>query len=69
MLDNAKFKTWVDKELIKGYSNTDELPEYRKFRAMNIMASYVVPAMSGLLQYTNAPVPVENLGEETSDEI
>ncbi len=69
LLDNVKFKTWVDKELIKGYSNADDLPEYRKFRAMNIVASYVIPAMSGLLQYTNTPVPVENLGEETSDEI
>jgi len=32
-LDNAKLKAWVEREL-KGYAQTDEIPDYRKIQAI-----------------------------------
>ena len=34
-LKNKEFKRWIDAEL-KGYDNTDNLPDYRKFTPINL---------------------------------
>ena len=67
LLDNAKFKVWVNNELVKGYVNYADLPDYRKLKAMNIIASYIAPNGYGVGHYTDVPVPIENLGKEISD--
>ena len=35
LLKNEEFKHWIDAEL-KGYDNADDLPDYRKFRPVNL---------------------------------
>jgi len=58
-LNNIEIKTWVDLEL-NGYQNEEELPEYRKFFAVNM----------GIFDYydsirRNIPISVINIPDET----
>jgi hypothetical protein len=58
-LDNAKLKTWLDREL-NGYAQTDEIPDYRKVQAL---AKGFFVGMAGA-QINNQPLPPSILKEE-----
>lgn len=57
-LQNEALLNWVSNEL-KGYDNTSQLPEYRKYQA-NITGTYI----NGSMQYNDQPVPTMGLKKE-----
>ncbi len=57
-LQNEALLNWVSNEL-KGYDNTSQLPEYRKYQA-NITGTYI----NGNMQYNDQPVPTMGLKKE-----
>lgn len=57
-LQNEGLLNWVSNEL-KGYENTSQLPEYRKYQA-NITGTYI----NGNTQYNDQPVPTMGLKNE-----
>lgn len=59
-LENEKFNSWIKGEL-NGYSNIDELPEYRK----NLPYIIVYSGINGMLQVKNQPLPSIAFGEHS----
>lgn len=57
-LKNEEFKKWVDNEL-NGYSNENEIPDYRKSMAYNF--GHFIGSFGR--QMKNAPIPTRNLPE------
>lgn len=68
LLKNDVFQQWVSREFLHGYDNADELPDYRKSKAISIKADYLVPmGFAGMMSYTNTDIPIMNLGKKTYD--
>ncbi len=58
LLKSEEFKRWVDAEL-KGYASADDLPDYRKFRPVNL------GTFAGFNKvFRNVPVPVALLPDD-----
>lgn len=60
-LQNQTLLNWVSNEL-KGYENSTELPDYRKYRG-NITGTYI----NGNLQYNDQPVPTLGIKRDFED--
>lgn len=65
LLENDRFKNWVDCEFVYGYKSDKDVPEYRIMYIAGVRASYVAPAGFGsIVKCTNRQIPIENLGVE-----
>lgn len=63
LLQNNRFKNWVDCEFVYGYKSDKDVPEYRIMYIVGVRASYVVPVgFGGLMSYKDHQIPIENLG-------
>lgn len=69
LLGDEKLRMWYNCEFVKGYYNSEELPQYRMSRAADIKANYLAPQGFGLLSVSDQSVPVYNLGKEKYDSI
>ena len=68
LLGNNELKSWYSCEFVTGYADK-ELPEYRKSKAVDIRADYLVPHGFGVMQLTGQSVPMANLGPERYNDI
>lgn len=68
LLGNNELKSWYNCEFVTGYTDK-ELPEYRKSKAADIRADYLVPHGFGVMQLTGQSVPMANLGPERYNDI
>ena len=68
LLGNDELKSWYDCEFVTGYTDK-ELPEYRKSKAADIRADYLIPHGFGVMHLTGQSVPMANLGLEKYNEI
>lgn len=59
-LGNEDFNRWIKNEL-NGYSNTEELPDYRK----NLPNKIIYSGINGMLQIKNQPLPRQAFGEHS----
>ncbi|MDU2583526.1 MAG: hypothetical protein E7C82_07510 [Anaerococcus hydrogenalis] len=59
-LENEDFNRWIKNEL-NGYSNIDELPEYRK----NLPYQIIYSGINGGFQVKNQPLPLKVFGEHS----
>ena len=68
LLGNDELKSWYNSEFVTGYTD-NELPEYRKSKAVDIRADYLVPYGFGVMRLTGQTVPMANLGPERYNDI
>lgn len=68
LLGNEELKSWYDSEFVTGYTDK-ELPDYRKSKAADIRADYLIPHGFGVMHLTGQSVPMANLGLEKYNEI
>ena len=68
LLGNDELKSWYNSEFVTGYTDK-ELPEYRKSKAVDIRADYLVPYGFGVMRLTGQTVPMANLGPERYNDI
>lgn len=66
-LGDEKLNSWVNAELI-GYSNDDELPEYRVITG-RLMGNYIKGNMMNYISAKNTSIPIGNASEEIRDEL
>lgn len=60
LLDNKQFSNWVNCEFLNGYEDASNMPEERIFLATDIIGTFT----NIVRTYTNAPVPILNLGND-----
>lgn len=63
-IDNNDLAIWCSQEL-NGYKKTDELPEYRRFKSMNIIYS----GINGRYKITNQPMQPGYLSSKTLESL
>ena len=68
LLGNDELKSWYDCEFVTGYTDK-ELPDYRKSKAADIRADYLIPHGFGVMHLTGQSVPMANLGIEKYNEV
>ncbi len=61
---NEELERWAENELT-GYPGTDEVPDYRRTKSLNITYS----GFNLMVQVNNVPLPVGCLSSDTLDEI
>ena len=69
LLKNKIFTDWVDREFVNGYVDETSLPEYRKSTITGVYANFITPHGFGMMQYSNAAIPIANLDREKYEQI